>query len=859
MKKSGTKSIKDLRYLCLVGVIALGLMTIVGTGGGDGGGGDETITSSLAQIVGTLEVPPGIDNSEIQGADVYVIGQESQGVQTDNEGNFTLAVDMTSSVAEENEYELIALSQTQNYGAKVDDIAVTEGEVTTVEPVTITKTGSIIGNVTLQGQSDHTGIMVYIPGTSFIAMTDSSGNYTMSQVPEGTYDFLRAEKDGYNYGVLSNTTVESDTTATVLSMELLLSTGPEGQIVINGGALYSDSFTVDLTIAASEDAVLMMLSEDVDFIGAQWEAVESTKTYTFSDTVDGSKILYIRFADANGLETTPVTATITVDTTGPTGTLLIAGDLDYVNDTQVTLTINGEDLTVISLMMISNDEGFTDVEWENYGTTKEWTLTSDDGEKTVYLKLKDIVENESDTIQATITLDTTLPFSPSVSIDEGTYTNSQSITLTLSASSDLAPIEKVMISESSDFTGAEWVDYSASINYTLSTGDGAKTIYAKFKDAAGNISSVVSDSITLDTTNPTAPEISNTGRRVTAATETISITTDSVDTNFDTYQAKGAQYDDWTDVDTPLIFNLSGDDTWYTLEIRAKDQAGNLSTSVSLLLFRGEKTILNTDPNVVHADNDWFYEDYTLSINYSPYLVTHKIVFNENATINAGVTIYFDSAVNINFYGDLDINGSSGNVVTFTSNASTPDEGDYNEIFFVGNGNLTIDYAVFEYASTFRANGELDESQIININDSIFRYLDIGTNSFTTADVNFSYCEFQCRPTTTNQGSAFSNATSTGWPVNTINIDHCYFHHCGTAINIAQKKIYNIANSNFTNNDGNIWISSSNDENNNIANNYWGYGNPGGSLSDLKIDDDGTGSLTWSPYSTSEILGTGPR
>ncbi len=39
MKKAKTMFIKNLRYLCLVGVIALGLMTIVGTGGGDGDGG----------------------------------------------------------------------------------------------------------------------------------------------------------------------------------------------------------------------------------------------------------------------------------------------------------------------------------------------------------------------------------------------------------------------------------------------------------------------------------------------------------------------------------------------------------------------------------------------------------------------------------------------------------------------------------------------------------------------------------------------------------------------------------------------------------------------------------------------------
>jgi hypothetical protein len=46
MKKAGTMFIKNLRYLCLVGVIALGLMTIVGTGGGGGGGGASTSTTT---------------------------------------------------------------------------------------------------------------------------------------------------------------------------------------------------------------------------------------------------------------------------------------------------------------------------------------------------------------------------------------------------------------------------------------------------------------------------------------------------------------------------------------------------------------------------------------------------------------------------------------------------------------------------------------------------------------------------------------------------------------------------------------------------------------------------------------------
>ena len=44
--------------------------------------------------------------------------------------------------------------------------------------------------------------------------------------------------------------------------------------------------------------------------------------------------------------------------------------------------------------------------------------------------------------------------------------------------------------------------YATSKTWTLSSGDGTKTVYAKFKDTAGNWSTAYSDTITLDTTAP---------------------------------------------------------------------------------------------------------------------------------------------------------------------------------------------------------------------------------------------------------------------------------------------------------------------------------------------------------------------
>lgn len=82
---------------------------------------------------------------------------------------------------------------------------------------------------------------------------------------------------------------------------------------------------------------------------------------------------------------------------------------------------------------------------------------------------------------------------------------STSVTLALSAT-DTVGVTAYYASETSNTPSASgWTavtsttSYSASVSFTLSTGDGTKTVYIWFKDAAGNVSAAVSDSITLST------------------------------------------------------------------------------------------------------------------------------------------------------------------------------------------------------------------------------------------------------------------------------------------------------------------------------------------------------------------------
>jgi alpha-tubulin suppressor-like RCC1 family protein len=78
-----------------------------------------------------------------------------------------------------------------------------------------------------------------------------------------------------------------------------------------------------------------------------------------------------------------------------------------------------------------------------------------------------------------------------------------SVTLYLSSSDDSAL--EMIISENSDFSGASYEAYSSTKSFILVGNDGTKTVYSKFKDQYGNITSSYNDTITLDRTAPATP------------------------------------------------------------------------------------------------------------------------------------------------------------------------------------------------------------------------------------------------------------------------------------------------------------------------------------------------------------------
>ncbi len=108
------------------------------------------------------------------------------------------------------------------------------------------------------------------------------------------------------------------------------------------------------------------------------------------------------------------------DSENPTGSISINSGDTYVGSQNVNLSIAAtDDFTGVADMMISEDAGFSGGVWETYAASKSFALSSGDGVKTVYIKIRDGWGNESSIYSDSITLDTTSPVINDVNLTDG--------------------------------------------------------------------------------------------------------------------------------------------------------------------------------------------------------------------------------------------------------------------------------------------------------------------------------------------------------------------------------------------------------------------------------------------------------
>ncbi|EKD56256.1 MAG: hypothetical protein ACD_58C00245G0002 [uncultured bacterium] len=380
-------------------------------------------------------------------------------------------------------------------------------------------------------------------------------------------------------------------------------TAPAGTVSINNDATYTNNKSVTLTLAATDltSGMDKMKFSNNGTSWSSWESYNTSKTWdllatTYSTTNDGVKTVYAKFMDKAGNETTvTISDEITYDATAPVnGTLSIDSDAAYTTLGSVTLTLSASDVTSGMDKMLFSNDGTTWTTAEAYATSKTaWVLTSDDGVKTVYVKFVDKAGNQTLVISKTIIKDSILPTGTIAINNSANYTKSNNVTLNLSTT-DTSGVKSMAFSNNGvDFTA--WENYAVSKTYSLPTGDGTKTVYTKFMDKAGNISLIISDTIILDTVNPSDAVVVDTpnGGTVTKGDDVILSGTSEPNAQLTIRIYSDLAFTDYTNADSSGKWNYTVTSATldkltagtHKITLAITDSAGNNSNEVQIAEF----------------------------------------------------------------------------------------------------------------------------------------------------------------------------------------------------------------------------------------------------------------------------------
>lgn len=300
-------------------------------------------------------------------------------------------------------------------------------------------------------------------------------DYTVSQ--NGTYTFIAED----NFGHLQRV----DYKVTNIKKNVLITNKREVLLNLSGEDYLS--------------GITHMRLKNEDLSWTVYETYQNTKRWILTPE-DGLKHVWVQYMDKVGNESIEIEDIIILDTKKPViSKFFINNDDLYTRYQSVELTIEGIDaLTGIKSMQLSNDN----VNWTTvpYTNTSSWRLPDTNGTRTVYVRLVDEAGNISDVMTDTIFLDNVKPF-VDISINNGdSFTPVRDVELTLTFhDKNGSGIETVKVIEGTkEYILPKPVGNSpVKIPWTLDFGAvGVVSIVGI--DKAGNISDLISDSITID-------------------------------------------------------------------------------------------------------------------------------------------------------------------------------------------------------------------------------------------------------------------------------------------------------------------------------------------------------------------------
>lgn len=246
--------------------------------------------------------------------------------------------------------------------------------------------------------------------------------------------------------------------------------------------------TMSLQVVGADE---VRFQNDGDLVFSPWLPFAPELTWGLKDR-DGNRSVDMQFRDHAG-NLLSLDDTVVLDRQPPTAALEIGlGAAELTNDPDVQLQALSPDST----QMRYYNQGESPGGWQAFQEVSTWRLLDGDGMKTVFGEFRDAAGNitpRSDQIE----LDTTPPEGGFLIAGDILYLEAIATTLTMSVT---GADEMRIRNEDQEFPGT-WETYASTRNWTLRDEDGVRTVFAQFRDHAGNVITE-SDDVIVDRTPP---------------------------------------------------------------------------------------------------------------------------------------------------------------------------------------------------------------------------------------------------------------------------------------------------------------------------------------------------------------------
>ncbi|MDP2343332.1 MAG: carboxypeptidase-like regulatory domain-containing protein [Deltaproteobacteria bacterium] len=378
------------------------------------------------------------------------------------------------------------------------------GTVTINSGAAVTSSSSVTATLTNTFSAQNEVITVSLSETSTLVGSDCSGSFEAFAAAR-TFAFTGADGTKTLFACLrdgaGNTREVQDT--------ISLDSAPPSPVSITAPALTTNP-TINVGLLFPTDAVQVALAEG--FLDCA-----NTTTYVATppgaspslpltlSAVDGARNVIACFKDLAG-NTSQASAPVTLDRTGPSGTIVVDAGNQFSTDLVVSVAIQN----AVDAVRMARVESATPVtcsaqSYVAFVSPLDFTLSSADGTKTVQVCLEDAAGNQALALADSIVVDRTAPNGTVQVNGNAVATSSTNVTLLIGAgaNTDVVSFAAQETSIVCNSTSLTYQPFTTLAPFLLSAGDAAKTVLVCLKDAAGNTSTTpASDAINLDTAQP---------------------------------------------------------------------------------------------------------------------------------------------------------------------------------------------------------------------------------------------------------------------------------------------------------------------------------------------------------------------